>query len=64
MWYLLQCLIIFGVSASNVYWEWTPNKYLAGALGVGAAFLVTQIVNDLVAGARKKRGAGPGQERV
>jgi hypothetical protein len=29
--YLLQCLIIFAVVASNIHRQWTPNPYLAGA---------------------------------
>lgn len=35
---------MFVVMASNVYWEWTPNKYLAGLIAVGAAYGATQLV--------------------
>jgi hypothetical protein len=28
MWYLLQSLIIFAVCASNIHWQWTPNRSL------------------------------------
>lgn len=47
MWFLLQSSIIFAVVASNIHWQWTPNGYLAGAIGVGLAFLVTACWNGL-----------------
>jgi hypothetical protein len=49
MWFLLQGVIIFAVVASNIRWEWTPNTYLASAIGAGLAFLTTWIVNELLA---------------
>jgi hypothetical protein len=38
--YLLQCLIIFAVVASNIHWQWTPNPYLAAGLGALLAYAV------------------------
>jgi hypothetical protein len=43
MWlYLLQSLIIGSVAVHNAYYHWTPNQVLAGAIGIGLAWLVTQ----------------------
>ena len=47
MWFLLQSLIIFAVMASNIYFKWTPNGYLAAMLGGIAALLVTVGINGL-----------------
>lgn len=47
MWFLLQGSIIFGVVASNIHWQWTPNGYVASAIGAGAAFLTTAAINKL-----------------
>jgi len=56
-WYLFQGLIVFAVMASNIQWHWTPNGYLAGAIGGGMALVFTLLINDIVAAwARKKRG--------
>lgn len=61
MWFLLQGSIMFAVGASNIYWHWTPNPYVASGLGVGVAMLVTLIWNDvLILRARKKRGKDGG----
>jgi hypothetical protein len=38
VWFLFQASIIFAVVASNIHWHWTPNGYLAGLIGVGAAY--------------------------
>lgn len=40
-WYLFQGSIVFAVVASNIHWQWTPNGYLASAIGMGVAFGVT-----------------------
>jgi hypothetical protein len=45
MWFLLQSLIIFAVCASNIHWQWTPNGYLAGLIGVGLAYGVTALLS-------------------
>ena len=41
MWKVIQFLIFSAVVMSNVHWEWTPNPYLAGALGYALAFVIT-----------------------
>jgi hypothetical protein len=45
MWYLLQSLIIFAVVASNIHWQWTPNGYLAGLIGIVLAYGLTLLLN-------------------
>jgi hypothetical protein len=55
MWLLIQSLIIFAVLASNIHWHWTPNGYLASGTGIGLAWLVTQIWNDVQEPRRRKR---------
>jgi hypothetical protein len=55
-WYLFQGLIVFAVIASNIHWQWTPNGYLASAIGAGLALVATLLVNDIAAlRARKKQ---------
>lgn len=56
MWFLLQGSIVFAVMASNIYWEWTPNGYLASLIGIGLAFAVTMMVSQLLLWTRQKRG--------
>lgn len=41
MLHLLQAVIVGAVLFSNIYWEWTPNGYLASLIGIGVAYLVT-----------------------
>ena len=43
--YLLQGLIIFAVAGLNIHWQWTPNPYLAGGIGVGLAWAANGIGN-------------------
>src|SRR5258708_3957519 len=38
MYFVFQSSIIFAVVASNIHWQWTPNGYLAGAIGVALAY--------------------------
>jgi hypothetical protein len=38
VWFLLQSSVVFAVVASNIRWQWTPNPYLAGLMGVGLAY--------------------------
>jgi len=47
MYFLLQSLIIFAVVASNIAYQWTPNRILPGLLGVGMAVLLTACWNGL-----------------
>ena len=35
MWKIFQLSIMAAVMCGNIYFQWTPNPYLAGALGVG-----------------------------
>lgn len=46
-WLIFQALIIFAVVSSNIHYQWTPNGYLAGIIGVGVAYLVTLLINKL-----------------
>jgi len=39
-------LIICAVVGSNIQWQWTPNPYLAAAIGVFLAWCATQAVNE------------------
>ena len=60
MWFLLQSLIIFAVMASNIYWHWTENGYLAAVIAGVAALVATGCINELWAWKLKraaKRGA-------
>jgi hypothetical protein len=50
-WFILQSSIIFAVIASNLFWHWTPNGYLAGLVGVGLAWVLTRLLS-----ARWRRG--------
>jgi hypothetical protein len=45
VWYLLQSLMIFAVMASNIHWHWTPNGYLAAAIGIGLAYELTLLLS-------------------
>ena len=47
MYFLFQSSIIFAVMASNIHWQWTPNGYLAGLIGVGLAYGLTRLLNVL-----------------
>lgn len=53
MWHLFQCVVIFAVGASNIHWQWTPNPYLAGLIGVLLAYGLT----SLLGGVGKKQRA-------
>jgi hypothetical protein len=41
MWKLFQLSIMAAVMCGNIYYEWTPNGYLVGVMGLGAAFIAT-----------------------
>jgi hypothetical protein len=45
MWFLFQGLIMFGVMASNIRWQWTPNGYLAGLIGAALAYGATVLLS-------------------
>jgi len=55
MWFLLQISIIFAVMASNIYWQWTPNGYLAGLIGVGLAYGATGLITQYRISRDKRR---------
>ncbi len=66
MWRLIQYLIFSAVVVSNAKWEWTPNAYLAGWIGIALAFIVTVVavrVADMLRGSlvgeHKKRPTVP-----
>ena len=48
MWFLLQSVIIFAVVGSNIAYQWTPNPYLAGLIGIGMAWLVSRLCHSLI----------------
>lgn len=43
-WYVFQSVIAGAVMTSNAYQHWTPNNYLAGMIGFGAAYLATLLL--------------------
>jgi hypothetical protein len=47
MWYLLQSLLIFAVVASNIHWQWTPNRYVPHLLGIGLRPAVAEAVERI-----------------
>jgi len=53
MWLIFQSAIIILVLWSNIYWHWTPNTYLASAIGIGAAYLATLGLNAVARFVRK-----------
>lgn len=67
--FLVQGTIIFGVVASNIHWRWTPNGYLASAIGIGLAYVATAALNGLwrLAESRLRKGwcgSGQPQKRI
>lgn len=58
MWFLVQSTIIFAVVASNIHWCWTPNGYLASAIGIGLAYVATAELNGLWRLAERRPHAG------
>jgi len=53
---------MFLVISSNIYWQWTPNGFLAAAIAGGAAFLVTEIINELRARKQKRANRITGEQ--
>jgi hypothetical protein len=45
MWYVLQGAIVCAVLFSNIYFQWTPNGYLAAIIALGLAFGVSWIIS-------------------
>lgn len=48
MWMLLQSSAIFAVIASNIHWQWTPNKAIPALAGVGLAYILTRVVSGVL----------------
>src|SRR6185312_3671639 len=44
MWKFFQLAIMAAVMCGNIYYQWTPNPYLVGLLGLGAAYIVTVLL--------------------
>lgn len=63
-WIALQCLTAFAVVSANIYWEITPNPYLAGFAGWGAAYGVTWLITEwsLRRAARRVRRISAGEQ--
>ena len=47
LWKLFQLSIMAAVMCANIYYQWTPNPYVVGLLGLGAAFIATWILVGL-----------------
>lgn len=45
MWTILQTAIVLAVTFANIYWELTPNGYVAGFLAGVIAFGVTWLLS-------------------
>lgn len=45
---VFQSAVIFAVVASNIAYEWTPNRLIPALFGVGLAFLLTVCWNWLL----------------
>jgi len=43
VWLVIQSVIIFLVVASNIHWQWTPNKYVPVVIGVFIAAVVSGV---------------------
>lgn len=54
-WRILQMIVMTAVVFSNIYWEWTPNPYLASIIGAVVAWLVSIGVASLIDLSRKLR---------
>lgn len=44
----MQLAIVIAIVGSNNAWHWTPNGYAAGVVAVGAAFLATFFISELL----------------
>src|SRR5882762_9076386 len=40
-WHLFQGCVFLAVVGSNIHWQWTPNKFLAAAIGIVAGIGAT-----------------------
>lgn len=65
-WRIFQALIVGAVLSANVYWQWTPNGYLAAIWAGMAALALTWLLSkaiDLWRGWRQRRATLIGHKR-
>lgn len=43
-WQLFQLVVVGLVMSANVYWQLTPNAYVAGITGAGVAYCLTWLL--------------------
>jgi hypothetical protein len=55
--YFLQMCIMIAVLGANIYFEWTPNGFVAGLLGLMAAYVLTVLPVALFDWAVRKLGS-------
>ena len=48
MWMLFQLAVFFGVMFTGIHYKWTPNGYVLTLIGLGAAFLSTLGLSELL----------------
>lgn len=54
-WRVLQALVVLAVIFANIYWEITPNGFVAALAGVGLAMAVTSILSKIMDWKRQRR---------
>lgn len=47
LWKLLQMVVFVAVLFANIYWQWTPNGFVAGTLAFIVSFGVTVLLADI-----------------
>lgn len=47
MWFVFQGLIVFALVASNIAWQWTPNRLIPPLFGFLIALALTVAFNKL-----------------
>jgi uncharacterized membrane protein YgaE (UPF0421/DUF939 family) len=60
---LLQLVVVGAVLSSNVYWQWTPNGYLATLIGIFAAIIVSAFIVAVQKSLNRTATAALSQER-
>lgn len=48
MWWVLQAVVALAVVFSNIYFEWTPNGYLAAIIAWGAAYFASFLLSSAI----------------
>ena len=59
-WHLFQGCVFLAVVGSNIYWQWTPNKLLAAAIGIGAGLGATAALSWIL----RRLRLWPSKDRV